>query len=377
MRPRRPGRRPSRLAEFTIGPAISGRTRWLAPQGDGNISAKIAVGVVALIALLLCAPAFAQNDAASFFRGKTLRILVGSGVGSGYDITARTLARHLPDSIPGHPLVIVQNQPGAGGMTMTNALYASGPFDGTVIGAPFNGTPTMPLLQPQIARFDADKLIYLGSTNRETQVMYVWHTVPVQKLDDVKNTEVIMGAQAPGSTQYDYPMLLDRLLGYKFKLVTGYQSTPKIHLALESGEVQGTIANWSTLRALNSNWLAEKKIRLLVQWGIKTLPEIGDVPSIFDYLSTDADRAAVKLMVARLEFGRPFFLPPGVPADRVVALRAAFDATVKDPAFLAEAAKEKLDIDPLSGEQVQTLVEEVAHTPPDIVARVRQALQSK
>jgi tripartite-type tricarboxylate transporter receptor subunit TctC len=334
-------------------------------------------GLIAFFALLLCAPAFAQNDAASFFKGKTLRILVGSGVGSGYDITARTLARHLPDHIPGHPLVIVQNQPGAGGMTMTNALYASGPFDGTVIGAPFNGTPTMPLLQPQIARFDADKLIYLGSTNRETQVMYVWHTVPIYKLDDAKKTEVIMGAQAPGSTQYDYPTLLDRLLGYKFKLVTGYQSTPKIHLALESGEVQGTIANWSTLRALNANWLTEKKIRLIVQWGIKKLPEIGDVPSIFDYLSTDADRAAVKLMVARLEFGRPFFVPPGVPADRVAALRAAFDATVKDPAFLAEAAKEKLDIDPLSGAEVQNLVEEVAHTPPDIVARVRAALESR
>jgi tripartite-type tricarboxylate transporter receptor subunit TctC len=343
-------------------------------RGDERIVKR---ALVVFFALLLCAPAFAQDDAAAFFKGKTLRIVVGSGVGSGYDITARTLARHLPEHIPGHPLVIVQNQPGAGGMTMTNALNASGPFDGTVIGAPFNGTPTMPLLQPQIARFDADKLIYLGSTNRETQVMYVWHTVPVQKLDDIKSKEVVMGAQAPGSTQYDYPVLLDRLLGYKFKVITGYQSTPKIHLALESGEVQGTIANWSTLKALNANWLAEKKIRLLVQWGITKLPEIGDVPSIFDYLSTDADRAAVKLMVARLEFGRPFFVPPGVPPDRVAALRAAFDATVKDPAFLAEAAKEKLDIDPLTGEEVQKLVEEVAQTPPDIVVRVRQALESK
>jgi len=262
-------------------------------------------------------------------------------------------------------------------LTMTNSLNANGPFDGTAIGAPFNGTPTMPLLQPQIARFDADKLIYLGSTNRETQVMYVWHTVPVYKLDDVKTTELVMGAQAPGSTQYDYPVLLDRLLGYKFKVITGYESTPKVHLALERGEVQGTIANWSTLKALNSNWLADKQIRLIVQWGIKKLPEIGDVPGIFDYLTTDADRAAVKLMVARLEFGRPFFLPPGVPADRVEALRRAFDATVKDPGFLAEAATEKLDIDPLSGEDVQTLVNEVSHTPPDVVTRVREALESK
>jgi len=333
--------------------------------------------ILAVLALLAATTAHAQEDAAAFFKGKTLRIVVGAGVGSGYDITARTLARHMAAHIPGNPTIIVQNQPGAGGITMTNSLYTTGPFDGTVIGAPFNGTPTMPLLQPQSARFDSDKLIYLGSTNRETQVMYVWHTVPIYTLDDVKTTEVVMGAQAPGSTQYDYPILLDRLLGYKFKVITGYESTPKIHLALERGEVQGTIANWSTLKALNFNWLADKQIRLIVQWGIKKLPDIGDVPGIFDYLQTDADKSAVKLMVARLEFGRPFFLPPGVPAGRVVVLRRAFDATVADPAFLADAAKERLDIDALTGEEVQNLVAEVSHTPADVVARVRDALASR
>jgi tripartite-type tricarboxylate transporter receptor subunit TctC len=186
-----------------------------------------------------------------------------------------------------------------------------------------------------------------------------------------------MGAQAPGSTQYDYPVLLDRLFGYKFKVVTGYESTPKIHLALERGEVQGTIANWSTLKALNSNWLADNKIRLLAQWGLQKLPGIGNVPSIFDFIKTDADRAAIKLVVARLEYGRPFFVPPGVPPDRVEALRRAFDATVKDPAFLGEATMARIDIDPLNGEEVQALVEEVSKTPPDVVARVRDALENK
>jgi len=333
--------------------------------------------LLVLVALIVGAPAQAQDEVAAFYKGKTLRIFVGTGVGSGYDITARTLARHLSSNIPGNPLIIVQNQPGAGGLTMTNSLNANGPFDGTVIGAPFNGTPTMPLLQPQTARFDAAKLSYIGSTNRETQVMYVWHDVPITSLEDVKKTELVMGAQGPGSTQYDYPVLLDRLLGYKFKVITGYESTPKIHLALERGEVQGTIANWSTLKALNSNWLAEKRIRLLVQWGLNKLADIGDVPSIFDYVKGDADRAAVKLVVARLEYGRPFFVPPGVPEDRVAALRRAFDATVKDETFLAEAKTEKIDVDPLSGEAVQKLIEEVSHTPPDVVARVRQALENK
>jgi tripartite-type tricarboxylate transporter receptor subunit TctC len=333
--------------------------------------------LLTVFALLVCAPAHAQEDAAEFFKGKTVRIVVGAGVGSGYDITARILARHMAAHIPGNPTIIVQNQQGAGGLTMTNSLNANGPFDGTVIGAPFNGTPTMPLLQPQTAHFDADKFAYLGSTNRETQVMYVWNTVPITKLDEVKTTEFVMGAQAPGSTQYDYPILLDRLLGYKFKVITGYESTPKIHLALERGEVQGTVANWSTLKALNSDWLADKKIRLLAQWGLKKLPEIGDVPSIFDYVAGDADRAAVKLVVARLEYGRPFFLPPGVPPDRIKALRQAFDATVKDPAFLGDAARAKIDVDPLSGEAVQTLIEEVSKTPADIVERVRAALANK
>jgi tripartite-type tricarboxylate transporter receptor subunit TctC len=327
--------------------------------------------------LLIGAPAQAQDDVAAFFKGKTLRIVVGSGVGFGYDITARTLARHMGAHIPGNPTIIVQNQPGAGGAIMTNSLYATGPFDGTVIGAPFNGTPTMPLLAPQSARFDGDKLAYIGSTNRETQVMYVWSTVPVRTLDDVKTTELVMGAQAPGSTQYDYPVLLDRLFGYKFKIVTGYESTPKIHLALERGEVQGTIANWSTLKALNSNWLAENKIRLIVQWGLVKLPAIGSVPSILDTIKTDADRAAIKLVVARLEYGRPFFVPPGVPPDRIEALRRAFDSTVKDPAFVGEATMARIDIDPLTGEQVQTLVAEVSQTPPDVVARVRDALENK
>ncbi len=333
--------------------------------------------LVAILALFACAPAYAQDDAVEFFKGKTLRIVVGAGVGSGYDITARILGRHMAAHIPGNPTIIVQNQQGAGGLTMTNSLNANGPFDGTVIGAPFNGTPTMPLLQPQTAHFDADKLIYLGSTNRETQVMYVWHTVPIKKLDEVKTAELVMGAQAPGSTQYDYPILLDRLLGYKFKVITGYESTPKIHLALERGEVQGTVANWSTLKALNSDWLADKKIHILAQWGLKKLPDIGDVPSIFDYVTSDADRAAVKLVVARLEYGRPFFLPPGVPADRIKALRQAFDATVKDPAFLGDAARAKIDIDPLSGEAVQTLIAEVSKTPADVVERVRAALANK
>ena len=321
--------------------------------------------------------AAAQDDVAAFYKGKVVRIVVGIGVGSGYDINARLLAKHMAAHIPGQPTVIVQNQPGAGSLTMTNQLYASGPFDGTVIGASFNGMPTTPQLQPAGARFDPNKLIWLGSTNRETQATYVWHTAPVQKFTDIANTEIVMGSQAPGSTQYDFPMLANAMFGYKFKVINGYESTPKIHLAMERGEVNGTLANWSTLKAINSNWIAEKKIKILTQWALKKNPELADVPLILEFAKNEADLQTLRFAVARLEYGRPFFLPPNVPADRVAALRRAFDATMKDPAYLAEADRLKIEVDALTGEQVAALVEQVTRTPPELVERVRKAMEAK
>jgi tripartite-type tricarboxylate transporter receptor subunit TctC len=333
---------------------------------------------LAISMLLAALPASAQqDDVAAFFKGKTIRLVVGVGVGSGYDINARLLARHMAAHVPGQPTIIVQNQPGAGSLTMTNALYNTGPFDGTAIGASFNGMPTTPLLQPGGARFDPIKLNWLGSTNRETQVMYVWHTAPAQSLDDARSKEIVIGAQAPGSTQFDYPVLANALFGFKFKVVTGYESTPKIHLAMESGEVHGTIANWSTLKAINANWIAEKKIRILAQWALNKNLELGEVPLFLDVAKNDAERAALKLMLARLEYGRPFFLPPNVPPARVAVLRRAFDATMQDAAYLAEAEKLKIDVDALSGEAVATLVEQVVRTPADTVARVRAALEHR
>ena len=166
------------------------------------------------------------------------------------------------------------------------------------------------------------KLSWLGSTNRETNAHYVWHATPVQSLADAMKTEVVIGAQAPGSTQYDYPVLANALFGFKFKVITGYEATPKIHLAMERGEVHGTLANWSTLKAINLSWITDKKIKILAQWALRKHPEMGDVPLALDLAKTDADKQAMLLALARLEYGRPFFLPPNVPADRLNALRA-------------------------------------------------------
>ena len=334
--------------------------------------------LAALIVLLIAAlPAAAQDDVAAFYKGKVVRLLVGIGVGSGYDINARLLARYLPKYIPGNPSVIVQNQPGAGSLSMTNQLYAAGPFDGTAIGASFNGLPTTPLLQPAGARFEAVKINWVGSTNRETQAMYVWHASPIQTLAELTSKEMIVGAQAPGSTQYDYPKLAEKLFGWKFKVITGYEATPKIHLAMERGEVHGTWANWSTLKAIASAWIEEKKIRILAQWALRKHPELPDVPLILDQAKTPEQKQALDLALARLEFGRPFFMPPNVPAERVGAIRRAFDATMKDKEFLAEADKLKIEIDPLSGEQVAALIGQIYQTPAETVARVRDAMAPK
>ena len=322
------------------------------------------------------APAAAE-DVAAFYSGKSIRLVVGVDVGSGYDVNARLLARYIGRHIPGNPPFIVQNQPGAGSATMTSQLYATGPFDGTVIGAAFAGMPTLPLLQGGASRFDPTKLIWLGNTNRETHVTYVWHTAPVQSLAEAKAKELIVGAQAPGSSQLDFPLVADALLGFKFKVVPGYQSTSKINLALESGEVQGTIAAWTTLKTLSAAWLAEKKIKIIAQWALRPNPELPDVPNVLDVATTETERDALRLVLARLDIGRPFFLPPGVPPDRVAARRAAFDATMKDADYLAEAEKLKIDVDPLTGAELATLVSQVAATPADTVARVRAALEHK
>jgi tripartite-type tricarboxylate transporter receptor subunit TctC len=333
--------------------------------------------LLALVVAGAALPAQAQDDAAAFYKGKVVRLIVGVGVGSGYDINARLLARHLPKYIPGHPSVIVQNQPGAGSLSMTNQLFAAGPFDGTAIGASFNGLPTTPLLQPAGARFEAVKLNWVGSTNRETQAMYVWHDSPIGTLADLTTHEMIVGAQAPGSTQYDYPKLAEKLFGWKFKVITGYEATPKIHLAMERGEVHGTWANWSTLKALSEPWIKDKKIRILAQWALRKHPELPDVRLILDQARTEEHRQALDLALARLEFGRPFFLPPNVPPERVRAIRRAFDAAMQDKELLEEADRLKIEIDPLSGEQVAALIEQIYRTPAATVARVRDAMAAR
>jgi tripartite-type tricarboxylate transporter receptor subunit TctC len=327
-------------------------------------------------AIVLNAPAARSQDVAAFYRGKQLRLVVGSSVGGAYDLYARALARQIVHHIPGNPTVIVQNQPAAGGMVMTNQIYNQGPKDGTVIGVPLNGIPTAPMLQAG-AQFDAAKLNWIGSANREAYVGFIWHTVPVTRIEDVANREVLVGSTTVGTTMNDFPLLLNDLFGFKFKIVRGYQGTPQINLAIERGEIEGNAGvGWASVKALAQNWIDEKKIRILVQYNAEPYPELPGVPLVMSLAKTDSERQAMRLLFARTEYARPFFLPPDVPPERVEALRRAFDATMKDKAFLEEAAKLQLEVSPMTGEAVQALVGELARTPPAIATRVRAALEA-
>jgi tripartite-type tricarboxylate transporter receptor subunit TctC len=349
--------------------------------GRGAPSPRTWALLPALIwATLACGSASAQvtDQAGGFFHGRQMRIVVGSAAGGGYDLFARIVARHMSRHIPGNPTMVVQNVPAAGGIVMVNQLFTIAPKDGTVIGAPINGIPTAPLLQPNAAHFDATKLNWLGSTNREPYVAFLWHTVPVHDIAALARTPVTVGGTAPGTTMVDFPLLVNDVLGLKFKIVRGYESTPQINHAIERGEVEGMGGiGWASVKAQTPHWIAEKKIRVIGQYGLTRYGELGDVPTMLELAKNETDAQAMRMLFARTEYGRPYFLPPDVPPERVQVLRRAFDATMKDASFMADAARLKLDIDPMTGEEVQALVQQLAATPPDIVARVRTALEAK
>jgi tripartite-type tricarboxylate transporter receptor subunit TctC len=337
---------------------------------------KISLPLSIALVLAASAPASAQDKVADFYKGKQLRLIVGSAVGGGYDLYARALARHIVHHIPGHPTIIVQNLPAAGGMVMTNQLYSQGPKDGTVLAAPLNGIPTAPMLVAG-SQFDATRLNWLGSLQSETYVGFVWHTVPISSVTDVATREVLVGTTTVGTTMNDFPLLLNDLFGYKFKIVRGYKGTPAINIAIERGEIQGNAGvGLASVKTLSQKWIDEKKIKFIVQYQGKPDPDLGSVPMVMSLAKSDTERQAMRLLFARTEYARPYFLPPDVPKDRVQALRRAFDATLKDPAFIAEARKLKLDLSPMTGETLQALVGDLAKTPPAVVTRVKRALEA-
>jgi tripartite-type tricarboxylate transporter receptor subunit TctC len=335
-----------------------------------------AAACVSLAALLIGAGGLSPAQADDFYKGKRVKFLVGSSPGGGYDTYARVLARHYGKHIAGNPSFVVQNMPGASSRRVANFLYNKAPKDGSTIAAVFSGIPTEPLVNPDKAHFDARKFTWIGSANKGTFVGFVWATAPVTTLEGLKTNQMIVGAS--GGATYDFPALANELLGLNFKIVAGYTGTKAIGLAMERGEVHGNAGTtWASIKTQHPGWLKEKKVKVFVQYRRDKHPELPHVPKMLDLAKNENDRQALNLMYVRQEYQRPYIAPPGLPAGRVKILRAAFDATVKDPAYLSDAKKRRLEVDPLSGAQIEALITEVYKTPKAVVDRVRGILAKR
>ena len=340
-------------------------------------AAAAAVGIFAITGAI-SGPAHAQ-DAATFYKGRQITVVVGSSPGGGYDTYGRLLARHIGRHVPGNPGVVTANMPGAGSNVAAQHIMTAAPKDGTQIAIIFAGVIVEPLLGERgRQKFDPAKLAFVGNANKEVFVCAVRAELPVKTLDDMRAREIVTGASASGGPTADFPTMLSTVLGARTKVVRGYPGTREITLAIEKGEVDGACGlAWSTTSVQYPRTLAEgQPLRIVLQEDMAGHPVLNAAGIAFSgqFATSEADRQALTLFYAQNTFGRPFVASPEVPPDRLAALRSAFTAAMKDPELLAEAQKLNIDIIPSSGEEVQVLVAKMYATPPDVVARVRKAL---
>ena len=334
------------------------------------------VAAAAVLAVVPVTTGWAQSPA-EFYKGKTVELFVGYSAGGGYDVYARMIARHMGKHIPGNPTVVVKNLDGAGSLRLANQLYNASPKDGTVFGTIGRGAPFDPLFGVVEAQFDAAKYNWIGSANNEVSVCVSWHTSGVKTIEELRTKELVVGGTGPSADTDQFPRIVNGVVGTKFKLVSGYPGGNDISLAMERGEVQGRCGwSWSSVITTQKAWLDEKKINVLVQLSGAKHPMLKDVPLILDLAKTPEEKQILALVFARQALGRPYLAPPGVPADRVAALRKAFMDTMQDKEFLAEADKAKLEVSPISGEEVQKIIEEAYKTDKATVAKTAEMLKA-
>jgi tripartite-type tricarboxylate transporter receptor subunit TctC len=332
-----------------------------------------AVGA-ALLAALMLQPAFCAG-VEEFYKGKTISLIIGYSVGGGYDLYGRLLARHMGKYIPGQPTIVPQNLTGAGSLRAASFLYSAAAKDGTVFGTFGRTIATTPLLAPAGAQFDATKFAWLGSITNEVSMCVTWHTSPVKVWKDSLEQPIMMGGEGTGADPDVYALLYKNVFGAKWKLVTGYPGTNDTMLAMERGEVDGLCGlSWSTLLSRHRQWFEQGKVNIIIQAALKKQPELRDVPLALD-LARDAEQMQIlKLLLVSQEMARPFAAPPGIPADRKAALAAAFDQAVQDPEFLTEAAKLKMEVNPIDSKRMEHLIAELYATPRDVVEKAAQAI---
>jgi tripartite-type tricarboxylate transporter receptor subunit TctC len=340
----------------------------------------VIAGICAAWVCAVSTGAAAQDAVEAFYKGKQINIVVGSSAGGGYDTYARLLGRYLGNSVPGNPSIVPQNMTGAGSNRAAAYIYTVAPKDGTAIGAIFPGAVLQPLVGDVQVQHDPSKFIYLGSANSDQYVCFVRADAPVKTFDDVMNRELIVGASNEGGTTRDLPTLMNNVLGTKFRIVTGYAGSREIILALERNEVQGVCGiGWTGIPTMHPDWFARGTIKVLAQLGVKGHADLNKMgaPLAIDFTKSADDRQVMELIMSQGLFGRPFVLPPGVAGDRVAALRKGFMEAWQSKALLAEAEKMKLDLEPLSGEDLQALVRRMYAAPSAIVERARLALAAK
>jgi tripartite-type tricarboxylate transporter receptor subunit TctC len=325
---------------------------------------------------LMSGDAQAQDAVANFYRGKTITIGVGFTAGGGYDLHARTLARHMGRHIPGNPNIVVKNVPGAAGLILANQLYNTAAKDGTELATFDRAIPLEPLVAPDRARFDTLRFNWIGSTDNDVSTCFSWHASPVKTFNDVLKRELLVGGTGTGGNASFYPKVLNAVLGAKFKVVPGYPGSAQVMLAMERGEVEGFCSmGFVTLEFTRPDWVRDGKVNQLVQLGITKNKNHLDVPLALDLAKTEADKQAIEFVVSPNLFARPFTAPPDVPAERVQALRKAFDATLDDPAYLAEAKQRKMQVLLVRGEEIDAVLKRIFSMPKAVMDRVKDAIK--
>jgi tripartite-type tricarboxylate transporter receptor subunit TctC len=335
-------------------------------------------GVCALMLVLSASAAFADDETADFFRGKTIRVINAFGQGGQYSALARLVSIHLPRHIPGQPTGVPQFMPGAGGLLQANYLYNVAPKDGTAIGLMYDNTPGQQLLEPeQTVKYDARKFSALGSLNRgEAGVVGVLKRAGVATVDEAKRTVAVFGATGTANGQYQIPNIMNKLFGTKFKLIPGFKTTAEIYLAMDRGEIDGIYGGYEVIAEVRPQWIAEQRFNWLAQLYDIRAKELADVPTLQELARNDVDRIAFRFLALARVPGKTFIAPPGLPPSRLAALRKAFADMLDDPAFRADIAKSTQKLEPRSWQDAERIIRETVDTPPEIVTYVRNLLNA-
>jgi tripartite-type tricarboxylate transporter receptor subunit TctC len=310
---------------------------------------------------------------ADFYQGKTLKLVIGYSAGGGYDLYARLLAKYLGGHIPGNPTVVPSNMEGAGSLRAANYLYNAAPKDGTVIGTFSRSFAIAPLIST--APFDARKFNWLGSITKDVSVCLTWHSSAIKSWNDMMSRQFVAGGEATGSDPNIFALMYKNVFGANVKLVSGYPGTNDIMLAMERGEVDGLCGtSWSTIKARHAEWISQNKINVPVQAAMQKDPQLPNVPLVFELAKSEEQTQILKLLIATQVLARPFAAPPAVPSDRTQILRKAFNDTMTDPDFRAEADRLSIDVNPVSGPSIQELVDEIYTTPKEVLAKAAAAI---